>query len=145
MAVVTAPLHVVWDTAALSRLGRDLAGPVGRDLARRGERVRDAARAQVRIGAPDPLRPKVGPHLRDTITSHVFADARGLVARVGSDAPTALLHHEGTRPHEIVPRTARVLRFHWPKAGRVVYLRRVQHPGTRPNRYLTDNLRRAAE
>ena len=35
---------------------------------------------------------------------------------------------EGTRPHPILPRRARVLRFH--AQGRVVFARRVQHPGT---------------
>ena len=40
---------------------------------------------------------------------------------------------EGTRPHEIVPRRARALRFII--AGKVIFARRVHHPGTRPNPY----------
>ena len=37
----------------------------------------------------------------------------------------------GTRPHVIVPRTKRAL--FWPGAGHPV--RRVEHPGTKPNRF----------
>jgi hypothetical protein len=51
-----------------------------------------------------------------------------------------LMHHQGTRPHIIVPRRAQTLRFY--SRGRIVYSKLVHHPGTKPNRYLTDNLRR---
>ena len=61
----------------------------------------------------------------------------GQVMKVGSDVRHALWHHEGTRPHPIVGR--RVLRF--VKNGKVVFAHKVMHPGTRPNRYLSDNLR----
>jgi hypothetical protein len=36
----------------------------------------------------------------------------------------------GTKPHPIVPRNAKVLRF--PANGGMVYTRRVSHPGTKP-------------
>lgn len=58
--------------------------------------------------------------------------------RIGSDYHIALLHHEGTRPHSITPNGPHMLRF--TSKGRVVYSRHVNHPGTRPNRYLSDNL-----
>jgi hypothetical protein len=44
----------------------------------------------------------------------------------------------GSRPHIITPRRARALRF--VVAGTVVFTRRVNHPGTRPNDYLTRSL-----
>lgn len=37
----------------------------------------------------------------------------------------------GTRPHEIRPRNARVLRFEI--GGEVIYATKVNHPGTQPN------------
>lgn len=40
---------------------------------------------------------------------------------------------EGTRPHEIRPRKARVLRFEY--QGEVVFAMKVNHPGTWPNPY----------
>jgi hypothetical protein len=63
-----------------------------------------------------------------------------LVATVGSGNRIALMHHNGTRPHFIRPRRAQTLRFY--SHGRIVYSQLVFHPGTRPNRYLTDNLSR---
>jgi hypothetical protein len=64
----------------------------------------------------------------------------GLTAVIGSDNRIALMHHQGTRPHIIMPRRAQTLRFY--SRGRIVYSKLVHHPGTKPNRYLTDNLRR---
>ena len=62
--------------------------------------------------------------------------AYGQMMKIGSDVRHALWHHEGTRPHAIVGR--RVLRF--VKNGKVVFAHKVAHPGTRPNKYLSDNL-----
>ena len=41
----------------------------------------------------------------------------------------------GTRPHEIRPVRAKALRFKW--HGKYVYFKRVQHPGTKPNPFIT--------
>lgn len=57
---------------------------------------------------------------------------------IGSDNNIALIHHEGTRPHAIVARNAEFLRFR--VSGRMVYTRKVMHPGTPANNYLSDNL-----
>jgi hypothetical protein len=60
---------------------------------------------------------------------------------IGSDSPIALLHHEGSRPHEIVPRRKKVLVFYADSGrGPLVFTRRVRHPGTRPNPYLVSAL-----
>ncbi len=48
---------------------------------------------------------------------------------------------EGTRPHMIVPRRARVLRF--VKNGRVIFTMRVFHPGTKGTRWWTQRTRAA--
>lgn len=60
---------------------------------------------------------------------------------VGSKSRHAWYHHEGTKPHQITPETGRLLRFN--VGGRVVYAKRVSHPGTRGVRYLTTPMRRA--
>lgn len=57
---------------------------------------------------------------------------------VGSYNSIALLHHQGTRPHAIRARQGAFLRYS--SKGRIVYAHTVMHPGTKPNRYLTDNL-----
>ena len=104
-------------------------GMVGKHIARRGRIVMMAAKRQVGV--------KTG-MLRQSIHMRHGVDGRGQYVKVGSNRDYALMHHEGTRPHVITPNTAKVLRF---TAGtRVVYTRKVAHPGTRPNRYLKDNL-----
>lgn len=44
----------------------------------------------------------------------------------------------GTRPHVILPKRGKALKFMI--AGKAVFARRVNHPGTRPNPYLTRHL-----
>lgn len=49
----------------------------------------------------------------------------------------------GARPHVIRPRRpGGMLVFYWPKVGRVVHLRKVNHPGNRPQRWFAAGLRR---
>lgn len=69
-----------------------------------------------------------------------------LEARVGANpAPGnykvgyAIYMHRGTRPHVILPRQAKALRF--VVNGRIVYAAKVNHPGTRPRPYLTRSMR----
>lgn len=104
-------------------------GEVGRYLAKRGFRVRRAAKKQVgfRTGA-----------LRSSIHMRHYRDSRGQFIEVGSKLSYARMHHEGTKPHTILPNKRRVLRFF--SKGFMVYTLAVNHPGTRPNRYLSDNL-----
>jgi len=42
---------------------------------------------------------------------------------------------DGTRPHEIRAVRANALRFYWPKVGKVVFFKRVWHPGTKPSKF----------
>lgn len=57
---------------------------------------------------------------------------------VGTYNSIAYIHHEGTRPHAISARNKTYLRYS--SKGRIAYARTVIHPGTKPNRFLTDNL-----
>lgn len=106
-------------------------GKVGRWLALRGRAILSAAKRQVgvRTGA-----------LRSSLHMRHSRDTRGQFLKIGSDLSYARLHHEGTRPHLIKPKEANgVLVFR--TRGQLVITHLVRHPGTRPNRYLTDNLR----
>lgn len=116
--------------AEMDFLLKNPSGPVGRYLARKGRLVLAAAKAQVgvRTGA-----------LRASIHMRHLRDSRGQFVRIGSPLNYALAHHEGTRPHLITPNRAQVLRF--TKGSAVIYAHAVMHPGTKPNRYLTNNLR----
>ncbi len=118
--------------AGMEYLLRSQNGPVGKDLRRRGLRVMAGARAQVgvRTGA-----------LRASIHMRHMADTRGQYVRVGSNLNYARLHHDGTSPHIIKPNRKQVLKF--ATKGQIIFAHVVKHPGTKPNRYLTDNLRLA--
>jgi hypothetical protein len=123
-------MEIVFRPKSLDFLLNDAFGPVGRDLNKRARRVMTAAKAQVGV---DTGRLKQSIHVRNhnrTMT--------GQSIQVGSPVSYALAHHNGTRPHLIVPKTAKVLRF--TAGSRVIYTHSVRHPGTRPNKYLTDNL-----
>ena len=106
------------------------AGNVGRWLRLRGRRILAGAKRQVgvRTGA-----------LRASLHMRHYRDPRGQYLKIGSALEYALLHHNGTRPHLIVPKKRQVLRFY--SRGQIVMTLMVRHPGTRPNRYLTDNLK----
>jgi hypothetical protein len=133
----TAGNEVVLRPEALTALLHGPTGPVVRMLYVRGEIVKEAARGQIRVGH---VAAGGRPNLRDTLIKRPLPpDGVGPGMRVGSESPIALLHHEGSRPHTIVPRTKQVLSWMPPGGGRV-FARSVQHPGTQPNRYLTDNL-----
>lgn len=127
-------MRLTLDHAAIGRMLRDKNGSVGRDINHRATNVQLAARSQVGVLSGRLRRGLVkrGPEDNDRGSLSVF---------VGSEVDHALLHHEGTRPHVILPVKAKMLHF---KVGGVdVFVHQVNHPGTRPNHYLTDNLKEA--
>jgi len=131
------------DPAGLYEVLQSPNGMVTRDLVLRATRVQLAAQQQIRVGhvhgGPTNYQGGVG-NLRSSIHKRLVpgVGTTGPSILVGSDHPIALIYHEGAKPHVIVPRRAKVLVF-WMGSRRVV-TRRVNHPGTKPNRYLTDNL-----
>lgn len=106
-------------------------GTVQSAMYKRAKRVQRLAKAQV--------GKKTG-RLRQSINVTLRTGPLGPEWWIGSNLDYALPHHQGTRPRIIVPKRDRVLRFS--SKGKIVYARVVHHPGTKPNRYLTDNLRR---
>lgn len=124
--VIIVPLQPGFDQVFRSRDGL-----VGRDLSNRATRVQLAAKAQTGV--------RTGANKRDITKNWINGTGGDLAIRVGAARPYSLAHHEGTRAHIIRARNAKALRF-MNKNGDVVFARAVMHPGTRPNRYLTDNL-----
>ena len=121
--------NITWDRTQLGLLLDSPAGPVGRDLARRGRKVLIAATMRVGVDTGRLKKSLKMTHERGT---------RGQFVMVGSKLNYALMHHEGTRPHIITPNRAQVMVFN--KGPRVIYATSVRHPGTKANRYLKDNL-----
>lgn len=121
---------VVFREAKLDRFLNAPGGKVGRYLSRKGKVVKAAAKGQVgvRTGA-----------LRQSIHMRHLRDSRGQYIKIGSPLPYARMHHEGTKPHMIYPVRAQKLVFM--TRGRLVFTHAVRHPGTKANKYLTDNLK----
>jgi hypothetical protein len=114
-------------------LAKELRGPSGivwKYMSRRGKLALEAAKKQVgvRTGA-----------LRMSINMKHLANATGQYIWIGSNKSYAYIHHEGSRPHLITPSRASTLRF--TSGARIIYSRAVLHPGTRPNRYLSSQLK----
>jgi len=121
---------VVFRRAELDFLLNSPEGDVGKYLAKKSRLITAAAKAQVgvRTGA-----------LRSSIHMRHLRDSRGQYVKIGSNLDYALLHHQGTKPHVIRPDRAKVLRF--VRGSRIIYTTSVMHPGTKANRYLSDNLK----
>ena len=100
----------VWNDAQAAHLLDDPAGPVGRDLHRRGTAAESAAKA---------LCPTETGQLRESIMAEpVAVDTEGMHQDVGAHADHALAVELGSRPHRIYPRSADgALVFWWPKVG----------------------------
>lgn len=134
---------VVLNPARLAEVLRGPNGPVARRMIEDAEDVKREAQRLVGVSEPDPV-PRRQPHrpgtLRDSIVKRAVERDGEFAMQVGSEVPYALFHHEGTVPHVIRAVKAPRLVFFWPKAGRVVAFPSVNHPGTRPNRFLVNAL-----
>lgn len=104
-----------------------------RDLWRYLEKgkVRALRAAQKQVGV------KTGA-LRKSITASHFGNIIGQQVIIKATRPYALDHHEGTRAHIIHPKGNNVLVFRG-KSG-IIATRGVRHPGTKPNKFLSDQL-----
>lgn len=124
------------DVAAL-RAFLSWAGPPGRDFERRMKTLafRQRQAAPKRTGR---LAGKIEPKRMQSDFGRYLEGASGVQPGLSGQRGYALYQSQGTRPHIITPKGARALRF--VVAGRVVYARKVRHPGTNANPYLTRHL-----
>ncbi len=129
---------IIIDSQALDNMLRGPNGEVMRDLIRRAVRLQSLAKDQCGFGKGQSEHG----HLRDSIVKRVASGGSGdPYVLVGSTHPNAMIHHEGTRAHVILPSNAQVLAWEDGTSDNGMrFAKIVHHPGTRPNRYLTDNL-----
>lgn len=126
------------NTRVLDRVLNSPKGEMGVELYKRARRMARHAKNQAPIGSG----PTAGRLKRSIKVYRHERYTRGQTIRIGTSVPYAPYVHEGTRPHLIVPRNpAGALKF-VPKGGTMVIItKRVKHPGSRPNRFLTDNVK----
>lgn len=124
-------VYFVRNTAGWNDLTKNPNGIIGKYFRQKGKLLEQLAKKQVG---------KKTRQLYKSIHSTTIYTGTGFLTRVGSDNKIARLHHDGTRPHKIFPKKSKTLRFH--SHGKIVFARVVNHPGTKPNKYLTDNLKK---
>jgi hypothetical protein len=122
------------DRRGLDSVLRSQQGPVARHIRVVGQKTVVGAKALVGV--------RTG-RLRASIKmERDRSNPREYAVLVGSDVRHALVHHEGARRHRITAKSpSGMLRFR--RSGAVVYTHSVNHPGTRPRKYLTRALRAA--
>jgi hypothetical protein len=107
-------------------------GGLWKALEKRGDLAVKRAKSEVGV--------KTG-KLRASIHKRHTGNFTGQYLWIGSTVNYAYMHHEGTRPHVIMPKTpAKMLRFS-SKGRMVITPGPVLHPGTKPNPYLSNQLR----
>lgn len=107
------------------------AGELWKWLHKRGEKAVIGAKRQVGV--------QTGALKRSIHMKHT-GNLTGQYLWIGSTRGHALVHHEGSKPHLITPNSPnQVLKFS--RGSRVVFARQVMHPGTKPNPYLSSQLR----
>lgn len=127
--------NVKFQPLTVDRVGYDYTfnspvGPVGRHMARKGKAMVVGAKSMVNV--------RTG-RLRNSIHSRVGRSITGPMLEVGTTGvPYAVDVHNGTRPHMITPNSQSILRFS--SGGRIIYTHKVDHPGTRANRFLTSQM-----
>jgi hypothetical protein len=122
------------DLAGWNELLRSPKGDVYKHINTLTQRVRRLAMIQVG---------KKTMALYRSIKANTSIGRSGPVGTVLADNRIALMHHNGTRRHMILPKRQNTLRF--PSRGKIVYAAVVNHPGTKPNRFLTDPLRKVID
>lgn len=92
------------------------------------DRARSDIRNAIKKGKRQPGTSTERPHLRETIQLS-RATPSMLYARVHTESPIMVFREKDTRAHIIEARDAKALRF--VRRGKVVFAKRVNHPGTR--------------
>lgn len=114
-----------------------------KDASKRADKVLAAAIA----GAPvSKAGARVGGTLQRSIKKTQSRDILGRYSTgydVTSNAPYTLYVIKGTKPHRIPVAGNTLLAFFWPKMGKGVVFMHVQHPGTKPNNFMSRALQAA--
>src|SRR5687767_3809947 len=103
-------------------------GPATRLVSRACRLVQTDAKRTVRVDTGR-LRASINTKLKPTLYI--------VKGTVGSRVKYSLVEHNGAKKHTIRAVKGQYMKFYWKKAGKVVWMRRVNHPGTKGSFYLT--------
>ncbi len=141
--------HMSWDRHAVSyyREFHTIDGYLWKYLDKQGELATKAAKNRMRKMPQKPWR--TGRLAKSIHKKHLgYLNTKGQYLMVGSwTVPYALMVHRGTKPHTITPKGEGQLVFMGRGGGksgsrlRLVRTNLVNHPGTKRNRYLYDQLK----
>lgn len=102
------------------------------------QETKEAVRLQVEMSTRDIRDYAAGHHRFITGSGNteksILSKTEGNLGQVWLGSKVAVYLHEGTKPHDIVPRMKKILRF--PGKSGLVFTRRVHHPGTSPDQFL---------
>lgn len=121
--------------ADASRLRRGIQQWAGRVMAQAAPETASEVRRHPRLPRDE------GELERSVTAGPVLAAGSGHRFTLKAPVIQAATTDKGARPHVIVPKRARVLRF--PAGGRIVFARRVNHPGNPPRPWWADAVRDA--
>ena len=82
--------------------------------------------------------------LRNSSTVKHVQDRNRITWTAEVDVPYAAAQAYGARPHVITGHN-KPLRFYWPKAGKIVFFKSVNHPGNQPNPWWKTSLANAPD
>jgi hypothetical protein len=104
-------------------------------LARNSDMVRDASERAAKhvvehVARYPEFKPRSG-KLQKATKARVI---RGRIVRITNNKPYAQAIDGGARPHVIRPKRAKLLRFVG-RGGKIVFARKVNHPGNRPYKF----------
>lgn len=124
------PVKLILDGAALQEMLHGPSGAVATYMIGRAQVVQNAAIVQC---------PKRTNKLSESIVKRFADTPAGFTVTIAALQPYAVFVHEGTKPHIIMGNPT--LAFLWPAAGEgTFFFASVHHPGTKPNKFLSDNL-----
>ena len=129
-------VKLIIDGAAVQAMLHSPDGVVGRYMIGKSQVVQNAAIRDC---------PKRTGKLSESIVKRFYDTTEGFTVVIAALQSYALPVHEGTKPHMIYPKNAKVLS--WVSTGGAnfsgaqrVFAKSVHHPGTAPRRFLTDNM-----
>lgn len=126
-------VRIVFDGARMEEIMHGTTGPIARHMIKRAEIVKRAAVVQ--------CNKRTNKLSKSIVKRAVEDDAYGLSIRIGAYQPYALWVHDGTKPHVILPKKPGGV-LHWVDAsGNKIFARKVNHPGYKGNKFLSDNLK----